>query len=91
MNRKQKLFESIKNNPQGTKFSNLTKLATYVGFVLDRTKGGHKQYKRSDDPSILISFQPDKRNSSMAKGYQVKQLINFIEENNLRVELEEQT
>jgi predicted RNA binding protein YcfA (HicA-like mRNA interferase family) len=89
MNKKQKLYESIKDNPQNTKFCDLTKLASHVGFVLGRTKGGHHQYIRPDDPKILISFQPDKQNKSMAKGYQVKQLINFIEENNLQSVLED--
>jgi len=88
MNRKQKLFLAAKNNPTNVKFSNLEKLATYVGFYLDRTKGSHKMYKRTDDPRQLIPFQPDKHNTKMAKGYQVKQLVNFIEENDLQTMLE---
>ena len=89
MNRKQKLFESAKVNPQGVKLSDLEKLATHVGFYLNRIKGSHKQYKRLDDPRDLISFQPDKQNKNMAKSYQVKQLIDFIEENNLQKMLED--
>ena len=45
-------------------------------------------YKRTDYPRQLIPFQPDKHNTKMAKGYQVKQLINFIEENDLQTMLE---
>jgi len=71
------------------RISDVEKLATYVGFQLNRTRGSHKQYKRSDDPKILISFQPDKHNKSMAKSYQVKQLVDFIEDNNLQNILED--
>ncbi len=88
MNKKQELFQAAKANPKGMRFTNLEKLATYVGFHLNRTKGSHKQYKRVDDPRQLISFQPDKHKKSMAKWYQVKQLIDFIEENNLQTMLE---
>lgn len=87
MNKKQRLFEAAKSNPQGMKFSDLEKLATYVGFSLNRTRGSHRQYKRLDDPKDLISFQPDKNNKSMAKKYQVQQLVNFIEENDLQIML----
>jgi predicted RNA binding protein YcfA (HicA-like mRNA interferase family) len=89
MNKKQTLFESAKSNPQGTKFSDLIKLATYVGFQYDRTKGSHVMYKRVTDPKDLMTFQKDSSNKSMAKGYQVKQLIRFIEDHNLQSMLEE--
>lgn len=88
MNKKQKLFQAAKNNPQNVKFSDLEKLATFVGFFLDRTKGSHKMYKRSDNPSQVIPFQPDKHDTKMAKGYQVNQLVYFIEDNNLHCMLE---
>ncbi len=84
MNKKQKLFKLAKANPKSVKFADLIKLATYVGFEYSRTKGSHQMYKRTKDPRDLIPFQTDSRNKSMAKSYQVKQLINFIEEHNLQ-------
>ncbi len=89
MNKKQRLYDSAKKNPGGVKFTSLEKLATYVGFHLNRTRGSHKQYKKLDNPKCLISFQPDKKNRSMAKAYQVRELVNFIEENNLHHLLED--
>lgn len=89
MNKKLRLYQAAKANPQNTKFLDLLKLAGYVGFVHDRTKGSHQQFKRSDDPKQLIPFQPDKRDKSKAKPYQVRLLVNFIEENNLQSMLEE--
>ncbi len=53
------------------------------------TKGSHRMYKRTDDPRHLIPFQPDKHDAKMAKGYQVKQLISFIEEHDLQFLLED--
>lgn len=46
-------------------------------------------YKRAEDPKDLMTFQTDSSNKSMAKGYQVKQLIAYIEEHNLQSMLEE--
>lgn len=89
MNRKQKLFKAAKDNPQNVKFSNLENLALAVGFHLDRTKGSHKMYKRTDDPTKVIPFQVDKHDKSKAKSYQVKLLIQFIETHNLQSMLED--
>jgi len=47
---------------------------------LERIKGSHHIYK-SSSPFFLISLQ--KMKDGKAKPYQVRQLVNFIEENNL--------
>ncbi len=47
---------------------------------LDRVKGSHHIYKRGD-PFRLISIQ--KMPDGKAKSYQVRQLLDFIEEHNL--------
>ena len=90
MNKKQRLLDTIRANPNNAKLAHVLKLAEYVGFVHDRTRSSHKVYKRATDPKTLIPFQTDKKNKSMAKGYQVKQLLNFIEENDLQKLLEDE-
>jgi hypothetical protein len=45
-------------------------------------KGSHFIYRR-DDPFFLISIQ--KMKDGMAKPYQVRQLLHFIEDNNLDI------
>ena len=89
MNKKQQLFNAAKTNPQNVRFQDLEKLATYVGFRFSREKGSHNLYKRSTHPRHTMNFQRAKK-QSMAKAYQVKILIDFIEENNLQHMLEEQ-
>jgi len=83
MTKKKDLFQAAKSNPSNVKFSDLLRLAEQFGFVHDRTKGSHVMYKRSDNPSHLIPFQPDPKNKKMAKPYQVRLLLNFIEEHDL--------
>ena len=68
-----KLFEKAKISPEN------------VGFEYKRTNGDHKIYKhpKISGRECLVNFQPDKRDRSKAKKYQVKQLITIIENNNL--------
>ena len=82
MNKKQQLFNAAKANPRNVRFQDLEKLAIYVGFRFSREKGSHKLYKRLDDPRHTMNFQRAKK-KSMAKEYQVKNLISFIEDHNL--------
>ena len=84
MTKKRDLFREAMNNPSNVKFADLLTLAKNFGFVHDRTKGSHKIFKRFNDPRHLISFQPDSKNKKMAKPYQVRQLLDFIEENDLK-------
>jgi len=50
--------------------------------IFDRTKGSHFIYLL-DDPFFLISIQRMK--DGKAKPYQVRQLLDFIENNNLNI------
>jgi len=50
--------------------------------ICDRVKGSHFIYKLKD-PFYLISIQNMK--DGKAKPYQVRQLLDFIEDNNLNV------
>ena len=83
MNKKcYELYEKARENPKGLRFSEIRTFCGCIGLTLDRTKGSHYIYKR-DDPFFLISIQ--KMKDGMAKPYQVRQLLSFIEENNLDV------
>jgi hypothetical protein len=79
MGKKEKLFESAKNSVKNFKFNDLIKLAEYYGFVLKRQKGSHTMMKHTKE-QIFMNFQ-DKNGE--AKPYQVKQLLDAIEEFNL--------
>jgi hypothetical protein len=76
------LFERAKENPKGLRFSELRTLCACAGLICDRIKGSHFIYRR-DDPFYLISIQ--KMKDGMAKPYQVRQLLCFIEDNNLNI------
>ena len=59
--------------------------AEAFGFKLDRVAGGHHIFTRPDIPE-LINLQNVK---GKAKPYQVKQLLQIIERDNLKMEEEE--
>ena len=83
MNKKcYRLYEKAKANPKGLRFSELKILCECIGMICDRTKGSHFIY-RLDDPFYLISIQRMK--DGKAKPYQVRQLLDFIEDNNFNI------
>lgn len=73
-----RLLKKAQESRNNIKLKELKLLAEHHGFVYDTTTGDHAQYKRKDDPYGFINLQPDKKNRKMAKGYQVKQLVDFI-------------
>jgi hypothetical protein len=75
-----KLFEKAKNNPNGLGFLELKFLCACIGMTLDRVEGSPFIYKLGE-PFILLSVQ--KLKDGKAKAYQVRQLIDFIEEYDL--------
>jgi hypothetical protein len=77
-----KLYEKAKKNPKDLRFNELAFLCECIGMECDRTKGSHFIYKL-DNPFFLISVQ--KMKDGKAKPYQVRQLLNFIEDNDLVV------
>jgi len=76
------LYEKARENPKGLRFSELRTLCDCAGLRCDRIKGSHFIYRR-DDPFFLISIQ--KMKDGRAKPYQVRQLLYFIEDNNLDI------
>lgn len=73
------LLDKARNNPKGLRFTELQKLCECAGMSLSRTKGSHFIYKH-ESPSYALSIQEDDGN---AVAYQVRQLLNFIEEHKL--------
>ena len=86
--KKIKLYKKLKNSPTNASYSDLCKLAELAGFVHKKKTGGkkkgggHKIYKHPINKAMM-NFQPNKKDKSKAKKYQVDQLIESIEVNNL--------
>ncbi|MEP7272848.1 MAG: type II toxin-antitoxin system HicA family toxin [Acidobacteriota bacterium] len=71
------LLEKAKNKPKNLRFDELCALANCFGYQYRRTKGSHEIYtKPGKNP---MNFQNEKGN---AKPYQVRQLLDAIEESN---------
>jgi len=71
-----KLLEHARRSPTNLRFSELCRLAECYGFVHDRTKGSHAIYKHPDVQQVQ-NFQD---HNGKAKAYQVRQLVNAIDE-----------
>lgn len=76
MGRCEKLLAKALGNPRGLRFRELCRLAECHDFEFSRQSGSHTIYRHMRSRR-LISFQNDK---GMAKPYQVRQLLNLIEE-----------
>jgi len=74
------LFEKAKRNPKGLRFSELQRLCKGIGMMHARTKGSHLIYTMEGLP-LPISIQKTK--DGKAKPFQVRQVLAFIEENDL--------
>lgn len=72
----EKLLAKVRNSPSGITFDELCRLADRSGFVFRRQGGSHKVYKHKIH-GMIMNFQPDR--NGMAKAYQVKQLLEFID------------
>ena len=71
-----KLLDKARNSSAGITFDELCRLADRNGFVFRRQAGSHKIYKHPVHKAMM-NFQPDR--NGMAKVYQVKQMIDFID------------
>ena len=80
MGKKEKLFQKALESQNNLTFSKLCSLAEEVGFVFRRQSGSHKIYKHYKHGN-LMNFQPDKNGKAI--GYQVRQLIDFIQDHKL--------
>ena len=78
----EKTLETVLQGRGVVSFSDLQKLLSKLGFVLDRVKGSHHIYLH---PAVSrpINIQPGGKD---AKPYQVRQLRDIIEEFGLELE-----
>ena len=74
-----KLITKARTSPKNLRFNEICLLAEKVGFVFKNQSGDHKIYEHSVHKEVIMNFQPDKRNKSKAKFYQVNQLLDFID------------
>jgi len=80
--KKRKLLEKILSGSKNIRFVEATALAEAFGFRLDRINGSHHIYVHPDIPE-LVNLQDVK---GKVKSYQLKQLLNIIEQHNLQME-----
>jgi predicted RNA binding protein YcfA (HicA-like mRNA interferase family) len=83
MTKPSKLYEQLLDKP-GTiiSFRDFERLIEAFGWEYKRTKGSHRQYVHPEVPSVL-TINPDDKS---AHRYQVRLLLEFIEEYGLHIE-----
>ena len=80
MSKREKLISKAKRTPKGLRYDEACKLAEIIGFEHTGGSGSHKVYTR-DDIQEIINIQEGR--DGMAKAYQVKQILEIMEEYNL--------
>jgi predicted RNA binding protein YcfA (HicA-like mRNA interferase family) len=81
-----KTLQKILSGSRNIRFEDFVALVIAFGFVSKRTRGSHRIYKHPG-VSDLLSLQPSK--DGKAKSYQMKQLLQLVEEYNLTLEDED--
>ena len=76
MGKCEKLLVAARESSGGLRFTELCQLAECHGFVLARKRGSHCMYAR-EGLTRPLNFQQSQ--NGMAKGYQVKQLLDAID------------
>lgn len=79
--KKQKLLQKVLSGTKNVRFSETVALAEVFGFRLDRVNGSHHLFVHPEIPELL-NLQND---SGKDKPYQVKQLLQLVEANNLQL------
>ena len=74
-----KIYEKILSGSRNIRFEDLCRLAVAFGFRHDRTSGSHRIFRHP--AGLMANFQPDR--NGQAKFYQVRQLLELVEENGL--------
>jgi predicted RNA binding protein YcfA (HicA-like mRNA interferase family) len=74
MNKREKLFKRLKNNPNGANFSDIQTLLKQEGFELDRVTGSHHVFTKGE-----ITFIVPVHNNKVKVVY-VRRLIELIEQ-----------
>lgn len=82
MGRKEKLIEKLKSNPKDFTFEEMKTLLEMLGFVMSnkgKTSGSRVKFIKDNVPIILHKPHPRKE----LLGYQVKQIIEVLEREDL--------
>jgi predicted RNA binding protein YcfA (HicA-like mRNA interferase family) len=74
-----KVYEKILAGSRNVRFEDLCRLADGFGFHRDRVSGSHHIYRHPR--GLMLNLQPG--HSGRAKLYQVRQLLELVEENGL--------
>ena len=74
-----KVYEKILAGSRNVRFEALCRLAEGFGFHRDRISGSHHIYRHPR--GLMLNLQPDR--GGQAKFYQVRQLLELVEENGL--------
>ena len=77
MTQEEKLFAKAKRNPEGLRFIEFQNLMRHWGWIKDHQRGSHEIWY--SEQGLRLSIQ---NKNGMAKGYQVRQFIKYLEENN---------
>lgn len=80
MGKYEKILQDVLNGRKdgNINFNDLCNLLENLGLNLERIAGSHHIFSYKSVPE-LIDLQPDKKDHSKAKSYQVKQVRKFIE------------
>ncbi len=79
-----KFLENVQRNPRRViPFRDFERLLGAFGFILQRTRGSHRAYKRAGVPELL-TIQPK---GGDARPYQVRKFLDMIEQ--FQLELDE--
>ena len=80
---KHRFLGKLKNNQKNVRFADFTALLEAFGFVRDRTKGSHINY-RHGSISALMNVQDA---GGKAKPYQVRQFLDLLRKHDLKAEV----
>lgn len=79
-----RVLEKILAGSRNIRFEDLCRLAKALGFELDRTRGSHHIFVHRRVAGLRLNLQPDR--SGQVKMYQVRQLLDAMEMNGLRLD-----
>jgi len=79
-----RVLEKILAGSRNIRFEDLCRLAKALGFELDRTRGSHHIFVNRRVAGLRLNLQPDR--SGQVKLYQVRQLLDAMEMNGLRLD-----
>jgi hypothetical protein len=77
-----KVYEKILAGSRNVRFEDICRLAEGFAFRLDRVSGSHHIYRHR--VGLMLNLQPDR--NGQAKFYQVRQLLELVEEKGLTLQ-----